>query len=199
MKPKIVYCYKSVISYLRSLLMRPGFVDKCEMRKTVAGTLSDVYDGKVWADFLEYDGKPFLSLPFNYALHLNVDWYQPFEHTRHSEGAIYLTVLNLPREVRYLQENVMVIGVIPGPKEPKLNLNSFLKPFVSEMLSLWEGVVMMTERKADVLVRAALVCAGCDIPAARKVCGFVGHNGYRGCSKCLLTFPTEEFGRLLQH
>lgn len=65
LKPKIVYCYKSVISYLRSLLMRPGFVDKCEMwrnRKTVAGTLSDVYDGKVWADFLEYDGKPFLSI-----------------------------------------------------------------------------------------------------------------------------------------
>ena len=32
-------------------------------------------------------------------------------------------------------------------------------------------------------------------PAARKVCGFVGHGGYRGCSKCLLVFPTEEFGQ----
>lgn len=128
-------------------------------------------------------------------MHLNVDWYQPFEHTQHSEGAVYLTVLNLPREIRYLQENVMVIGVIPGPKEPKLHINSFLKPFVDEMLSLWEGVVMKRDKKVDVLVRAAVLCAGCDIPAARKVCGFVGHGGYRGCSKCLLTFPTEEFGQ----
>lgn len=54
---------------------------------------------------------------------------------------------------------------------------------------------MTTGRKTDVLVKAALLCAGCDIPAARKVCGFVGHGGYRGCSKCLLTFPTEEFGQ----
>ena len=45
------------------------------------------------------------------------------------------------------------------------------------------------------LVRAVLLCAGCDIPAARKVCGFVGHAGYRVCSKCLLAFPTEEFGQ----
>lgn len=89
----------------------------------------------------------------------------------------------------------MVIGIIPGPKEPKLNINAFLQPFVEEMLSLWEGVIMKSERNIDVLVRAALLCAGCDIPAARKVCGFVGHGGFRGCSKCLLTFPTSEFGQ----
>ena len=35
---------------------------------------------------------------------------------------------------------------------------------------------------------------GCDIPAARKVCGFVGHRALKGCSKCLLSFPTECFG-----
>ena len=38
--------------------------------------------------------------------HLNVDWYQPFEHTQHSEGAIYLTVLNLPRQERFLKEKI---------------------------------------------------------------------------------------------
>ena len=43
----------------------------------------------------------------------------------------------------------------------------------------------------QVLVRAALLCVACDIPAARKVCGFVGH---RGCSKCLHSFPTSRFG-----
>ena len=64
------------------------------------------------------DGQPFLAAPFNYALHLNVDWFQPFTHTQHSEGAIYLSVLNLPRQERFLKENVILAGVIPGPKDP---------------------------------------------------------------------------------
>ncbi len=88
----------------------------------------------------------------------------------------------------------MLVGVIPGPHEPKLNINSFLEPLIKELLELWDGVVMETARNVKVLVRAALLCVACDIPAARKVCGFVGHGAYRGCSKCLLTFPTSEFG-----
>ena len=70
-----------------------------------------VYDGNVWADFLSKDGQP---APFNYALHLNIDWFQPFKHTQHSEGAIYLSVLNLPA---FLKENVFLVGIIPGLKE----------------------------------------------------------------------------------
>ena len=34
------------------------------------------------------DGQPFLAAPFNYALHLNVDWFQPITPTQHSEGAM---------------------------------------------------------------------------------------------------------------
>lgn len=32
------------------------------------------------------------------------------------------------------------------------------------------------------------------IPASRKVSGFVGHNAYRACSRCLKAFPTNKFG-----
>ncbi len=28
----------------------------------------DVFDGQIWKDFLEPNGQPFLSLPYNYAL-----------------------------------------------------------------------------------------------------------------------------------
>lgn len=30
--------------------------------------------------------------------------------------------------------------------------------------------------------RGALLCVGCDVPAARKVCGFMGHASYKACS-----------------
>lgn len=37
-------------------------------------------------------------------------------------------------------------------------------------------------------IRAALMCVSSDIPATRKVCGFIGHNSIKGCSKCLKSF-----------
>ena len=43
-------------------------------------------------------------------------------------------------------------------------------------------------------VHAALICTVCDIPASRKVSGFVSHSAYRGCSRCLKPFPTKAFG-----
>ena len=195
--PRLVYCYKSVIESLQELLLRPHFVNKCELwreRKHDAGMYNDIHDGKVWEDFSEYKGKPFLSLPFNFGFSLNIDWFQPFKHTKHAEGAAYLTILNLPREERYLQENIILMGVIPGPKEPSLTMNGLLKPFVEEMLKLWNGVIMKTSQGLHALVRGALLCCNCDVPAARKVCGFLSHSAYRGCSKCLLPFPTAAFG-----
>ena len=36
--------------------------------------------------------------------------------------------------------------------------------------------------------------SSCDIPAARKVCGYVGYNALRACSKCLQPFLTASFG-----
>lgn len=43
-------------------------------------------------------------------------------------------------------------------------------------------------------IRAALLCTASDIPATRKLCGFVGHGALKGCSRCLKSFPTTEFG-----
>lgn len=67
---------------------------------------------------------------------------------------------------------------------------------MEDLLQLWEGIILNIEQH-PVLVRAALLCSGCDMPAARKTCGFVGHNARLACSKCLLVFPAERFGERL--
>ena len=38
-------------------------------------------------------------------------------------------------------------------------------------------------------MKVAVLCLTCDIPAGRKVCGFLGHSATLGCSKCLKKFP----------
>ena len=167
--PHLVYCYRSIIQSLQEMILRPRFVEHCEVwrkRNVPPGMLNDVYDGKVWENLMIYEGTPFLSLPCNFALQLNIDWFQPFERTQHSEGVIYLSVMNFPREQRFLQENIILIGVIPGPKEPK-SLNPHLKPLVNDLLNLWKGMSMPSLNKTLVYVQAALLCVACDVPAAR--------------------------------
>ena len=119
---------------------------------------TDVYDGKVWKDFMTVNDVPFLCAPYNFAFQLNVDWFQPFKHTQHSEGAIYLSILNLPLEERFLKEKVILVGIIPGPKEPALHMNSFLQPLVDELKELWEGVIVSIPNKISTIILAELIC-----------------------------------------
>ena len=97
-----------------------------------------------------------------------------------------MAILNLPRQERFLRKNVVLVGVIPLPKEPKKTINiCCLTPLVEEFQRLWRGVVI-THGGLSVLVCTALLCCGYDILAARKCCGFVACNTLYGCSKCLV-------------
>ena len=69
---------------------------------------------------------------------VNIDWFQPFQHTQYSVGVIYLVLLNLPRSLRFKKENIFIIGLIPGPSEPPHNINSYLSPLVEDLLELWQ-------------------------------------------------------------
>ena len=72
---------------------------------------------------------------------MNIHWFQSFKRTTYySVGVINLFIMNLPREECFLPENVVVCGIIPGPSEPKRNINRFLPPLVSDLRKLWTGV-----------------------------------------------------------
>ena len=61
-------------------------------------------------------------MPKNLSLGLNIDWFNPFDKAPYSAGAIYLNVFNLPRSKRFKLENIILVGMIPGPNEQK-NVN----------------------------------------------------------------------------
>lgn len=92
--------------------------------------------GKIFNLLME---NPSWLLKFNLVFSLNVDWFQPYSHTQSSVGVIYLTILNLPRHLRNNRRYTLLVGVIPGPNEPKRDINSFLYPMVRELVSLWHG------------------------------------------------------------
>ena len=198
MYPHKVFCYQSLIKTLQTFVSRTGFTEKCELwRKreirSFAQVLCDVFEGRIWKEFQHYNGKPFLAEPRNFAFMLNVDWVQPFLHTTYSVGVMYLVLMNLPRSERFKRENV---GIILGPSEPPLTINIYLSPLVDELLLLWDTGVMLKHSSSccPQLFKGATLCVACDVPAARKVCGFTCHASAAGCSKCMKKFKTGRIG-----
>ena len=53
-------------------------------------------------------------------------------------GAIYLCVL--PRNEHFKEENLILVGMIPEPNEPKQHINTFLHPMVRDLQVLYDGV-----------------------------------------------------------
>lgn len=104
-------------------------MDHWRSRIVPEGILQDVYDGRIWKRFLNYNEEPFLSPEHSYSFMINIDWFQPYKHLTYSVGAIYLTTFNLPRDLRYKLQNVCLIGIMPGPHEPELTVNSCISTF----------------------------------------------------------------------
>ena len=201
--PVKLYAYYPIKNTLAKFYGRKEFHQNCETwrkRRVVTNLYTDIYDGAVWKQFLSFDGKPFLLEPYNLSLKLNVDWIQPFDHIQYSMGIIYLVVENLPKSERFKVENVILVGCIPGPREPKRDINPFLSPLVDELLELWKGVQLKTSSIFGYTsVRCAVTCITTDLPATRKMCGFAGHSAIMGCSKCKINFKSGIFGEKLDY
>ncbi|OAD72410.1 hypothetical protein PHYBLDRAFT_102373, partial [Phycomyces blakesleeanus NRRL 1555(-)] len=87
---------------------------------------------------------------------------------------------------RFKPENIILVGLMPGPKEPKTDeINSYLEPLVDDLKQLYVGMRIPThEFPNGVSVRAALLMVTCDIQATRKTSGFTVHNSTCACYRC---------------
>lgn len=116
--PVKIFCYKSITETLRQMVQQPGILDlfsKWKERNIPPGVKADVYDGSVWKSFLKINGNEFLWNRYSLGLLINVDWFEPYKHVKYSVGAIYIAILNFPHRLRFRRENMVLVGIIPGP------------------------------------------------------------------------------------
>jgi hypothetical protein len=200
LKPKLTFRRRKLNDWLANLLSRPSMItilDKAWER--AQGPLPDA-STDIWeSSFIREMKGPagdhlFSQVPENETrllFSLSIDWFNPY-HNRisgknASSGVIVMTCLNLPPEERYKDENVYLVGILPGKKQQS-RLDDFLDILVKELLLYWaDGVyyVGIPGQTDPRLIRAALVQLICDLPAARKVAGFPGHSCKYNCSVCL--------------
>ena len=187
--PLMTYCYIDLQTSLQHLVHNEIFMKHCThwMSRNISDdTISDVYDGRIWKRFSQYYQHFSLEEDNSFAFMINIDWFQPYKHLTYSVGAIYLSVFNLPRSLRHKLQNICLIGIIPGPHEPELSVNSYIAPLVKDLLQFWPGVELNVAIGSHIekKVHAAIICCSCDLPADRKLCDFLGHSAHLGCSKC---------------
>lgn len=204
LRPRQPYQYQSLKEWLGKLLSRPGIEQllECEPRlPTTPGQVNDIWEAE-YVHQLQRNGSSFWdrgamdcgSHEVRLLFALAIDWFNahhsPAGKKSWEVGSIFLVCLNLPPHLRFRQENICLLGVIPGPHKPSTDeINHFLWPLVEELLQLWSKGVWYT-RTADFptgrLVRGALGPVVCDLPAIRPVVGFMAFNAIRFCCWCLL-------------
>jgi hypothetical protein len=104
-----------------------------------------------------------------------------------SNGIIAMACLNLPMEQRHLPENIYIAGIIPGPDEPRLTeINHFIEPLINELVEFWNPGIQFTRTALhkNQIIRCAIACVVCDLPAARKVSGLAAPTAHHFCSVC---------------
>lgn len=204
-KPVSIFRYQKLDNWIRNFVSRPGIIDTIDQswekaRVDTPELASDFWDGQFIRDLKGPDGNTLFSvMPNNESrlvFSLAVDWFNPYHNKiagkTASVGVIVMTCLNLPPEERWKEENVYLVGILPGPAQQS-QLNSILQPLVNALLHFWENgthFVGIPGHEKPRLVRCALGQLICDLPAARKVTGLRGHSATYNCSVCLASRNT---------
>lgn len=208
--PRKVFHYLPVTQRLKTYFSDEGTASKMQYRadyKTRGSALDEEsgLDAEALEDYWDiFDGDHYLSLlskhvsinegealPHTYfsdkrdiALGLSFDGFCPFKKRKETCWPIILFNYNLPPEERFQLHNLICLGVIPGPKQMK-NSDSFLYPFIEEMLQLAEGVETFDILDQEVFnLHAYLIVAFGDIPAVAKLMCMKGVNGRVPCREC---------------
>ena len=201
---KEVYYYP-LKDWLADIIHRPGMEDILYKSQICADgspgapeLMGDIFHGGVFRNFKDHRGLPFLGRhgsELRLLFGLSVDAYNPLHNKQAgkkvSSTVISLICYNIPKDQRLLVENVHVLAIIPGPREPSLSeTNHLLDPVVDELGEFWDPGVWYTSTPAyryGRLVRGALVPLIVDLKAARQVTGCASHSAKQFCMYCGLT------------
>ena len=189
-----------IVAQLRKLFMREYFVNNLKYKhsrtKNNANNIEDIYDGLVYKEA----EKSFLEFCLNITFTWNADGIQVFKSNSYSLWPFYLVVNELPPEMRFLSENLIIAGLWGSIEKPYPNV--YLLPIYQELEVLKEGVdIECFGEEGTRKVSATVICGSCDAPARACFMNMKLHSGFYSCPVCLIrgtkpgettVFPFEE-------
>jgi len=127
-------------------------------------------------------------LPHNYfsdhrdiALRFATDGFAPFKRQKHTMWILLIFNYNLPPEQCFQKDNILCVGVIPGPNK-SWNTDSFIHLLVQELLELAIGMSTYDTLLSHLFtLHAYVITAFGDIPAIFMLMHMKGHNSQCPC------------------
>ena len=146
--------------------------------------LRDYYDGTFYRTFVEGNRSQHQST-FDIFLAVSTDGFDVFSNRRYDCWPVVAHVLNLDPIFRTAASNVVPLGFVGGPTQPK-DLASFMKPMVREINSINSGggteVELYDKTKSRVRVHVLRMTA--DLQALPKFSGHLGPSAKQPCLCC---------------
>jgi hypothetical protein len=106
---------------------------------------------------------------------MTTDGMNPFlNSSTHSTWPIVPTILNLPPWFCNKRKYIMMSGSIPGPQQPRNDIDTYFRPLIEDLKELWynDGVQVCDEHKHEYFgFKAILFMTVSDSPAARNLYG----------------------------
>ncbi|XP_061373828.1 uncharacterized protein LOC133316129 [Gastrolobium bilobum] len=144
-------------------------------------------DAEAWMHFDE-ENPLFATDPRNVRLGLCSDGFAPFKQTgrNYSCWPVIVTPYNFPPSMCMRREFLFLTVLIPGPSNPKKNIDVYLRPLIDELKMLWsEGVLTYdVSLRQNFTMRAALMWTINDFPAYGMLSGWQT-SGKLACPVCL--------------
>jgi len=198
------YVHQSLKEWMGRLLARPGVEDVFDAayNQPAVDRMTDIWDSPVFKKFRDVDETPFFDKhgdEARFAFSLGADSFHPLGSLEAKQSmsatAIYMVLLNFPKEERFKYKNMYLVGVIPGPSKPSLEqINHALSLLVLELLDFWKGVYYTRTYKfpGGRFSKGAMIPLVSDMLAARQVAGFGSVTSTFFCTFCLLTIQDIE-------
>ena len=198
------YVHQSLKEWVGRLLTRPGIEDILDAAydRPSVDRMANIWDSPVLRTIRDVDNTPFFAKHGNearLAFSLGADSFHPLGSLEAkqtmSATAMYMVLLNFPKDERFKYKNMYLVGVIPGPSKLSLaQINHALSLLVLELLEFWKGVYYTRTYKfpGGRFLKGAMIPLVSDMLAARQVAGFGSVTSTFFCTFCLLTIQDIE-------
>ncbi|KAI7948527.1 hypothetical protein MJO29_010192 [Puccinia striiformis f. sp. tritici] len=181
------FATQNLNDWLARLFSREGIEEALEQTAIRSSTpcdkkkeMSDIYDLRGWRELIGPDGHQFTANSNNVTFGMFMDGINP--HGNRISGKhvsitfIIMVCLSLPVSMRYNPEDIFLVGIAPGPKEPSLEqTNWILQPIIDQLAVLWKsGLCLLKtfQHPQGRVVSAALLTFFADLPALCRALGF---------------------------
>ena len=153
----------------------------------VQGTMAHPSDSEAWKH-LDTCFPEFASEPRNVRLGLCTNRFSPHGKFggQYSCWPVILTPYNLPPSMCMKRQFLFLSFLVPGPKNPKGNLDVYMQPLIEELKQIWEAGANTYDiaRKQNFNLRAAVLWTISDFPAYGMLSGW-STSGKKACPYCM--------------